>query len=133
MHYTTNRIFSEHRRIYRSKKDRVFAGVCGGLGEHFGVSTTWLRVGFIIGSLLTSFVVPALYILCIILMPQEGTPVPVHRRRKAKPVEMPKFRNREEAINHLSDQFERIEAKIRKMEDYVTSKEYVLKRKFEDL
>ena len=27
----------ETKKLYRSKKDRVFAGVCGGIGEYLGV------------------------------------------------------------------------------------------------
>ena len=26
----------ETKKLYRSKKDRVFAGVCGGIGEYLG-------------------------------------------------------------------------------------------------
>ena len=30
----------ETKKLYRSKKDRVFAGVCGGIGEYLGVDPT---------------------------------------------------------------------------------------------
>ncbi len=32
------------RRLERSKKDRVIAGVCGGLGEYFGVDAVLIRI-----------------------------------------------------------------------------------------
>jgi phage shock protein C len=36
------------RRLYRSRKDKVIAGVCGGLGEYFGMDPTWIRLAFIL-------------------------------------------------------------------------------------
>lgn len=36
------------RRLYRSNAQRVVAGVCGGLGEYFGVDPVWFRVGFVV-------------------------------------------------------------------------------------
>ncbi len=32
------------KRIYRSEDDRLLAGVCGGLGEHFDVDPTIVRI-----------------------------------------------------------------------------------------
>src|SRR5512133_859733 len=32
------------RRLHRSRRDRVFAGVCGGLAEYFGVDAVLLRI-----------------------------------------------------------------------------------------
>ena len=34
--------------LRRSRRNRVIAGVCGGLGEFFGISPTWFRLGFLI-------------------------------------------------------------------------------------
>ena len=34
--------------LRRSRRDRMIAGVCGGLGEFFGISPFWFRLGFII-------------------------------------------------------------------------------------
>ena len=37
-----------HKKLYRSRKDRMLAGVCGGLGDYFGIDTTWVRLIFIL-------------------------------------------------------------------------------------
>ena len=37
-----------YKRLYRSRTNRVFAGVCGGLGEHFNVDPTWIRLLFVL-------------------------------------------------------------------------------------
>ncbi|HEX8993591.1 MAG TPA: PspC domain-containing protein [Anaerolineales bacterium] len=39
---------TEGRALRRSRHDRVVAGVCGGLGEFFGLSPLWLRIAFLI-------------------------------------------------------------------------------------
>ena len=36
------------RRLYRSTTDKVFAGICGGLGEYFAVDPIWFRIGFVL-------------------------------------------------------------------------------------
>ena len=56
------------KRLYKSDTNKVFAGVCGGIGEFFGVDPTWIRlawVGFclaggsgIIAYILACFIVP---------------------------------------------------------------------------
>jgi len=37
-----------HSPLRRSRKDRVLAGVCGGLAEFFGISAFWFRLAFFI-------------------------------------------------------------------------------------
>ena len=32
------------KRLYRSKKDRILGGVCGGIAEYFDVDPTWVRL-----------------------------------------------------------------------------------------
>jgi phage shock protein C len=38
----------EGQRLTRSESDRMVAGVCGGLGEHFGIDPTLVRIVFVI-------------------------------------------------------------------------------------
>lgn len=33
-----------HKKLYRSKENRFFLGVCGGLGEYFDVDPTIIRL-----------------------------------------------------------------------------------------
>ena len=37
-----------YKRLWRSRDDRRIAGVCGGIGEYFGVDPVWIRVLFIV-------------------------------------------------------------------------------------
>ena len=36
------------KRLYRSRKEKVIAGVCGGLAEYFGVDPTLIRLIFVL-------------------------------------------------------------------------------------
>ena len=36
------------RKLYRSKTDRVLAGVCGGLAQYFNLDATLIRVLFVL-------------------------------------------------------------------------------------
>ena len=58
------------KSLTRSATDRKLAGVCGGIGEYFGVDPTMVRIGWVVFCLLGGSGVLA-YILCAILMPEE--------------------------------------------------------------
>ena len=36
------------KKLYRSKKNRVIAGVCGGIGEYFNIDPTIIRLLWIL-------------------------------------------------------------------------------------
>jgi len=59
------------KRLYRSRKNKMLFGVCGGLGEYFNVDPTLVRILFIIlllGSVGTAIL---LYLLLAIVIPEE--------------------------------------------------------------
>lgn len=62
---------SSGRVLRRSRRDRVLAGVCGGLGEFFGISSIWFRIAFLIA--LIPGGIPGLlaYFICWIVIPGE--------------------------------------------------------------
>lgn len=63
------------RRLYRSRSDRVIAGVIGGFAEYVGADATLLRVGYALLTLALG-VGPGvvLYVIAIFIVP-EGPPV----------------------------------------------------------
>jgi phage shock protein C len=60
------------KRLFRSRRDRVVAGVAGGLAEYFAVDPVLLRV-LMVALLIFTAIVPAVifYIACIFLIPAE--------------------------------------------------------------
>lgn len=55
------------KKLTRSKTDRVFAGVCGGIAEFFGISSFAVRVLFVVLGPLDLL----LYIILAIIIPSE--------------------------------------------------------------
>ncbi len=58
------------RRLYRSRKNRVFAGVAGGLGEYFDIDPVFIRVIFVVATLAGASGLLA-YIILWIVVPKE--------------------------------------------------------------
>lgn len=59
--------YTMKKRLTKSKKDRMLFGVCGGLGEYFGIDPTFIRLAF--AALALHGIGIFLYILLAILMP----------------------------------------------------------------
>lgn len=60
------------RKLTRSKKDRVFFGVCGGLAEYFNINSTIVRLSFIVLSLISFGAMVIAYIICAIIIPESN-------------------------------------------------------------
>jgi phage shock protein C len=37
-----------YKKLYRSRQERVIAGVCGGLATYFNTDPTWVRLAFLL-------------------------------------------------------------------------------------
>ena len=57
-----------NKRLYRSLNDRKLAGVCGGLGEFFGIDPTIVRVLYVICTVFPGFVFGGLFIYFILAL-----------------------------------------------------------------
>ncbi len=57
--------------LRRSRRDRVFLAVCGGLGEFFGVSSFWFRLAFLIALIPGGVPGFSLYLLMWLIIPSE--------------------------------------------------------------
>lgn len=58
------------KKLYRSKRNCIFLGVCGGMGEYLGVDPTVIRVGLVIFCALGGSGLIA-YLLAAVFMPEE--------------------------------------------------------------
>jgi phage shock protein C len=57
--------------LRRSRRNRVLAGVCGGLAEFFGISAFWFRLGFFLLFLPGGLPGTLIYVLMWIIIPSE--------------------------------------------------------------
>lgn len=62
----------ETKRITRSRSDRMLAGVAGGLAAYFGIDPIFLRIGFIVLTLLNGFGA-LLYLALWLIVPNQGS------------------------------------------------------------
>ena len=60
----------ENRRLYRSRTDRMIAGVCGGLGEYLNIDPTIVRLLFVL-FLLTGGSGFLIYFVMLLIVPEE--------------------------------------------------------------
>ncbi|MBA2653157.1 MAG: PspC domain-containing protein [Tatlockia sp.] len=58
------------KRLYRSRKERLIAGVCGGLAEYFDMDPTWVRIIFIILMLIGGSAI-LVYLVMWLVVPEE--------------------------------------------------------------
>jgi phage shock protein PspC (stress-responsive transcriptional regulator) len=61
----------ENKKLYRSRRDRRVAGVCGGIAEYLGVDPTWVRVAFLLATLAGGPGV-LIYIVLWMVMPEQA-------------------------------------------------------------
>jgi phage shock protein C len=60
----------EPKRLYRSRKDRILGGVCGGMGNYFNLDPVLVRVIWVV-LLFAAGVGFLAYILSWIIIPEE--------------------------------------------------------------
>lgn len=56
------------KKIYRSKSDKIFGGVCGGISEYFDIDSSLVRIVAILLLLINGFGLLA-YVLAWIIIP----------------------------------------------------------------
>jgi phage shock protein C len=59
------------QKLRRSRGDRMIGGVCGGLGEFFGISSLWFRVAFLIALIPGGVPGLLLYTIMWVVVPSE--------------------------------------------------------------
>ena len=69
------------KRLYRSRRDRVIAGVCGGIGQYFGIDPVIVRALFVFFALITFGVGAVLYLLAVFVVPENMEEEPAAVRR----------------------------------------------------
>ena len=57
--------------LRRSRNNRMIAGICGGLGEFFGVDPFWFRLGFLIALVPGGVPGIAAYLILWLVVPSE--------------------------------------------------------------
>ena len=64
---------NNHRRLYRSRNERIVAGICGGLADYFGIRVSNIRLGLLL-LLLFAGLSLWVYIILWLIVPLEPQP-----------------------------------------------------------
>jgi phage shock protein C len=67
---------SEVKRLYRSQRERMLGGVCGGLGEYIGMDPTVVRLIFVLLGFATGPGILLAYLILLLVVPEEPTSAP---------------------------------------------------------
>jgi phage shock protein C len=59
------------KKLYRSRTDKMFTGLAGGLGQYFGVDSTIIRVGLVLLEFLTVGLLIFGYLIVALIVPKE--------------------------------------------------------------
>lgn len=60
---------NNNRHLYRSRQDRIIAGICGGLADYFGLDASKLRIALLVLILLGGLSL-WVYIILWLVVPQ---------------------------------------------------------------
>ncbi len=60
-----------NRRLYRSTEHKILGGVCGGLGEHFKIDPTWVRLAFVVLAITHGLGI-LLYLIGWVIIPKQA-------------------------------------------------------------
>jgi len=116
------------RTLYRARDGKLM-GVCKGLAQHFGMSVFMVRALFVAAAVFTGFwPVVGLYVLAGLVM----KPRPVLQPADAGERDFygSYVSSRAEALRRLKEKFDRLEGRIRRMEDVVTRRDFDWDRRF---
>ena len=61
---------TETKRLYRSRKQRMVGGLCGGLGEFLGMDATVVRLIVVLITIFWPFTILA-YLVLMLVVPEE--------------------------------------------------------------
>jgi len=108
--------------LYRSRNG-VILGVCRGLAEYFDFSVFWTRAVVVVALFLSGFwPITGLYFLAALLMkPEPAIPIPSEEHQEFYDSYV---HSRHGAVERLKGRYERLDRRIRRMEDAVTTREY---------
>ncbi|MEJ2636338.1 MAG: PspC domain-containing protein [Calditrichia bacterium] len=60
------------KKLYRSRENRMLAGVCGGIGEYFNIDPSIVRLLWVLGSVASVGLGILVYVVLIFVFPEKS-------------------------------------------------------------
>ena len=125
--------YSRHKnRLYRSRKESIFFGVCGGIAEHFGLPVLGVRIVLVILTLSgAGLFVPIIYVIL-------GLTLKIAPEEEFESYEQEEFWNayetsRSDALRKVHRQFQTLDKRLQRMESIVTKPSFDLESEWRNL
>ncbi len=67
----------DYKRLYRSRSDRMFSGLCAGLGQYIGMDPTVVRALFALSAIFLFPMPIIVYLVMMLIVPEEPVSSPV--------------------------------------------------------
>lgn len=117
-------------RLYKDRENKVICGVCAGIAEYFGFDVTLTRLV----AVLFLFMFPATFIvyigLCMLL---PAKPAKLYASEQDQEFWKGVRVSPTTTLSEVRHRFRSVEARLQRIERYVTSKNFSLDREFRDL
>lgn len=117
-------------RFYRDPKAGKIGGVCAGLAEYFGFDLTLTRVLTFLGVLFFPTLLVVYLVLWFLLPTKPGK---LYRDEDDRDFWRGVRVSPAETLSEVRHRFRSADAKLQRMERYVTSRNFTLDREFQDL
>lgn len=118
--------------LYRDKRNGKLGGVCAGIARKAEVEPWLVRVLALTGLVFASFLTFVLYIAAWLLL--EDRPVAEETERShVKTAGWQSGLSPQEALTRLDSRLQQLNGRVAKMEQLLTSREFRLRREFNDL
>jgi len=118
-------------KLYRNPRRGMIFGVCAGIAEYFGFDVTVTRVIVAAGALFAFPMICGAYLVLAFLLPcksytgtERDTVDPVQRQVRSSP---------HDTLASVRYRFRDLDARLQRLEKYVTSSRYKLDREFRKL
>lgn len=118
-------------RLYRSERNRVLLGVCGGIAEYLGVEAWMVRVFTIVAGLMFAPPTVAGYLILAFLL--RKAPLDLYRDEGEQKFWRDVRVDPAQKFSELRHRFRELERQLERAEAYVTSKSFRLNREIKDL
>ena len=118
-------------RLYKNPRKGFIFGVCAGIADYFAFDATVVRVMTVLGSMFAFPIICIGYVVLGVILPvkpYEGPEVergdPLQRKVRSDPHEM---------LSGVRHRARDLDARLQRLEKYVTSSRYKLDREFQQL
>ena len=118
-------------KLYRNQVDGIIGGVCAGLADYFGISRGFVRFLTFIGLLINAPLIIAGYVILIFILDKK--PARIYASFNEEQFWRGVSFSPKSTFSGLRHKFRTMDERLRKMEDYVTSREYELKNKYKNI